>query len=142
MEQSTFEGWAEIELFGHAREAGYVTTKYFGPAALLHVQVPEIAARRETSTRPGYIDGRRYPAGTIAELQPIPPRERYIGFGSVYALNPCSEERVRRVVEEIGGRKIEIVYAPLEQLLPSAAVPQAEGYDDEFDPDDDDDHDC
>ncbi len=30
---SKFEGWAVVELFGHSREAGYVTTDYFGSGA-------------------------------------------------------------------------------------------------------------
>ena len=37
-----FEGWAIVELFGHQREIGYVTTRYFGTAGreIVILEVP------------------------------------------------------------------------------------------------------
>ena len=40
MEQNAeFSGWAKVELMGHNVLVGYVTTRYFGPAALLHDKI-------------------------------------------------------------------------------------------------------
>lgn len=40
--QSTIAGWMLIEMMGHQREIGNVTTEYFGNVAMLRVDVPEI----------------------------------------------------------------------------------------------------
>ncbi len=32
-ETSKFEGWAVVEMFGHSREVGYITTEYFDTKA-------------------------------------------------------------------------------------------------------------
>ena len=42
--QSRFEGWAIVEMFGHQREAGFVTTESFGPACLFRVDTPALPA--------------------------------------------------------------------------------------------------
>lgn len=71
--QNTFSGWAVIELFGHSTEVGMVTTEYFGTAAMWRVEVPAVNGN--------------------------PPRTRFVGPGAVYALNPCTEEAARRLLE-------------------------------------------
>lgn len=71
--QNAFSGWAVIELFGHSTEVGMVTTEYFGTAAMWRVEVPAVNGH--------------------------PSRTRFIGPGAVYALNPCSEEAARRMLE-------------------------------------------
>lgn len=40
--QATFEGWAVLEIFGHQRYAGYVTTQAFGQSVLFRVDVPPL----------------------------------------------------------------------------------------------------
>ena len=40
--QNTFEGWAIVELMGHRKEIGYVTTENFGAASLFRVDRPEL----------------------------------------------------------------------------------------------------
>jgi len=47
-----FEGWAIVEMFGHGREIGYVTTQYFGSACLFQIDVPELPERERTLRRP------------------------------------------------------------------------------------------
>ena len=36
VKQGTFSGWAIVEMMGHRREAGFVTTQAFGQAVLFH----------------------------------------------------------------------------------------------------------
>lgn len=110
-EQAKFEGWALIELYGHAREAGYVTTVYFGPAAMFRVDVPEIPARQETADRPRWLQGKLCPVGTVVEAEAIPGRTRYLGPGSIYAMNPASEETVRAAAARVE-RDVKIISMP------------------------------
>jgi hypothetical protein len=43
-QQAKFEGYALVEIMGHQRVAGFVTTEYFGNVAVFHVVMPEVAA--------------------------------------------------------------------------------------------------
>src|SRR5215467_13892732 len=48
---ATFEGWAILEIFGHQRYAGYVTTQTFGAASMFRLDVPALE-ERERTTKP------------------------------------------------------------------------------------------
>ena len=63
-QQSTFTGWAMLELMGHQREIGYVTTEYFGGAALFRVDVPELPEREFSLTAPEYVGADWMAAGS------------------------------------------------------------------------------
>lgn len=45
MENATFEGFAILELNGHNKEIGFVTTCNFGGPSLFRVDQPELPAR-------------------------------------------------------------------------------------------------
>jgi hypothetical protein len=138
-EQAKFEGWALIELFGHAREAGYVTTVYFGPAAMFRVDVPEIPARQEIADRPRWLDSKLCPIGTVVEAEAIPGRTRYVGPSAVYAMNPASEETVRAAAAKMVDRAVKIIAMPASaQLLPGEEVDMELGEDYEDNQDEDD----
>jgi hypothetical protein len=67
-EQSSFSGWAVVELFGHQREVGFVTTQAFGQAVMFRIDEPELDGDREYATeRPTYVDGRMAPTGTVVK---------------------------------------------------------------------------
>lgn len=51
-QQAKFEGWAVVEIMGHQKEIGYVTTQYFGPAGLFRVDRPELPEREFELRRP------------------------------------------------------------------------------------------
>lgn len=109
-EQNTFEGWAVVELFGHQREAGYVTTEAFGQAVLFRVDVPEVPEDGEhETTSPQYIDGKLVPAGSKVRRLGVNGRTRYLGPGAIYAINPCSEESARVAVMGNTQRPIEVI---------------------------------
>src|ERR1700687_4479556 len=96
MEQAKFEGWAMVEMMGHQREIGYVTTEYFGGAALFRVDVPEIPEREIELDRPEYIGGRMVPEGSKVKRESAPGRTRFISPSALYAMNPCTEEVARK----------------------------------------------
>lgn len=104
LKQGNFEGWAMVEMMGHQREVGYVTTEAFGGAVMFRVEVPEIPTRtikNETAERAyfpecGYLD-----PGQEASSGPVEARTRLISPASIYALNPCTEKAARVVLEKM-----------------------------------------
>lgn len=98
-EQAKFEGWAILEMMGHRSEIGYVTTEHFGAASLFRVDSPEFQEREFELTRPQYIDGQLAPIGSKVKREAIPAKSCLVGPGSIYALNPCTEETARKAIE-------------------------------------------
>jgi len=98
-EQSRFEGWAIVEMMGHRREIGYVTTEHYGAASLSRVDSPEFEEREFELDRPQYVDGRMVPAGSKVKRTAIPAKSCLVGPSSIYALNPCTEETARKAIE-------------------------------------------
>jgi hypothetical protein len=109
-QQAKFEGWAVVELFGHAKEAGYVTTQYFGDKAMFQIDVPGFPDREITLERPEWMevndrDTQLVPKGSKVMRQGTPARSRIISPGAVYAMNPSSEEFVRKILDRDVPRK-------------------------------------
>jgi hypothetical protein len=136
---ANFSGWALVELMGHQREAGYVTTQYFGDKAMFQIDVPEIPSRQETLTRPQWserdADG-LLPAGTVVEKAAIPGRTRLVNPSAVYALNPATEEAVRAAVASSERREIKVLSLPEGKQL-VAALPGEDDDQDDDEPDTD-----
>lgn len=79
-EQEGFEGWAIVELFGHKRMAGHVSSQVVAGGALVRIDVPETAADRQPATA-AYT--------------------KLVGIAAVYGITPVSEEVARRAAREI-----------------------------------------
>jgi hypothetical protein len=132
-QNSKFEGWAVVELFGHQKEFGFVTTQYFGGSAMFQIDVPELAEREVTLRAPGYVESSWTPAGTVVKRSAVPARSRLVGPSAVYSLNPCEEAVVRRMIDE-SSRAIAVVSLPDSKQLESGATERdddddMEGYD-------------
>jgi hypothetical protein len=112
MEPAQFEGWAIVELFGHQQEIGYVTTRYFGTACMFQVDVPSLPAREWTVTSPQYVNNDWQPEGTKVQKKEAPARSRLLGPGSIYALNPCTEQAAMLAIEKLSGREIVVLSVP------------------------------
>jgi hypothetical protein len=108
-ETSKFEGWAVVEMFGHSREVGYVTTDYFGAGALFRVEVPPLPEREVTLIRPEWIDSELAGAGSKIVRSAVEGRTRFIGPGAVYAMNPCSKDAAFAAIESMTRREVKIV---------------------------------
>jgi hypothetical protein len=115
-QQANFEGWAIVEMMGHQREIGYVTTEYFGGAALFRVDAPEIPERDAELNRPEYLivedSCRLCPRGTKVRRLAIPAKTRFVAPGALYALTPCTEETARKAIEEMVPRSPIVLHIP------------------------------
>jgi len=93
IKQTRFEGWALVEIMGHRRAAGHVTTEYIGQAAFLRIVTPEVPPTTYTVDCDRWIDCARVYEGTVMECS----REReeiLVGSASVYAITPIKEADV------------------------------------------------
>lgn len=121
-QQANFEGWAVVEMMGHRKEIGFVTTQAFGQAVLFRVDTPELPEREFTLTSPEYaeVDGGRSwcPAGTKVKRAASPARSCLVAPSSLYAMNPCTEEAARMAIERSFARPLILVEMPLKTALP------------------------
>lgn len=106
---SKFEGWAVVELFGHAREAGYVTTEYFGSGALFRIEVPPLPEREVTLIRPEWIENEMVGAGSKIVRSAVEGRTRFVGPSAIYAMNPCSQDAAFQALEAMTRRDVKVV---------------------------------
>lgn len=100
LRQSKFEGWAIVELMGHQREIGFVTTEAYGQAVLFRVDTPDLPEREFTLTGPLYVACEWCPAGSKVKRPATPAKSRLLSPGALYALNPCTELAAREALEE------------------------------------------
>ena len=135
-QQAHFEGWAVVEMMGHQREIGFVTTEYFGGAALFRVDTPEIAEREYELKRPDWIGSRHVPAGSKVKRAAIPAKSRFVAPGALYALTPCTEETARQAIEEMVPRNLILLEIkqgalPAPQAWETKAPDAEDGYEDD-----------
>lgn len=81
MENTTFDQWALVELFGHTRIAGRVSEQTIAGGALIRVDIPE------TKANPSFT--------------------RFFGISAIYSINPVTEEVARHMAESIAVKPID-----------------------------------
>ena len=124
--QSNFEGWAVVELFGHQREVGFVTTQCFGAAVLFRIDTPELAERDYVLTRPSYANtdspNPKYcPAGSKVRRQGVPARTKLVGPSAIYAMTPCTEATAMMAIERSIEAPVILLELAEQKALPSSA---------------------
>ena len=129
-QNSKFEGWAVVELFGHSREVGYVTTEYFGSGALFRVEVPPLPEREVTLIRPEWIESEMVGAGSKILRGAVEGRTRFVGPSAIYALNPCSKDAAFQALESMSRREIKVV-----ELVKAKQLATTMPGEDDYDPD-------
>src|SRR5690606_29140824 len=100
VEQAKFDGWAIVDVLGHQRYIGYVTTQAFGAAVLFRIDVPELVERERTTARPGYVGNDYVPAGTRVKEAAVPGYTKLVGAGSIYTITPCTKEAADAALEQ------------------------------------------
>jgi hypothetical protein len=117
IEQSKFEGWAIVEIFGHQRYAGFVTTENFGHAAMFRVDVPPLPERERTTKGYEYADGKSVPPGSTVKELAIPGYSKLFGVGAIYALTPCDQPTAEKALAAMQSRKLQLVKLSEERAL-------------------------
>lgn len=93
MEEKAFEeGWAIVELFGHAKIAGLCSEQLIAGTNMLRVDVPEMDGR------PGYT--------------------RMFGGGAIYSITPTDERTAMIAAAHIMARPVERWVVPEQFALP------------------------
>ena len=132
VKQSNFEGWAIVEMMGHRKEIGFVTTQAFGQAVLFRVDTPALEEREFVLRSPEYASpasgGSQQwcPAGTKVKRGAIPARSCLVAPASLYALNPCTEEAARTAIERNIARPLIILELPERKALEAVDNPDDE----------------
>ncbi len=119
-QQAKFDGWAIVDVLGHQRYVGYVTTEAYGQAVLFRIDVPALDARERVTKQPGYHGGRYLPAGTTVQEGAVEGYTKLIGAGSIYAISPCTKEAALTAVEDMQSRPLMNIALPPERALPES----------------------
>lgn len=135
-EQAKFEGWAVVEIMGHNKEIGFVTTQYFGGPALFRVDQPALPDREYELVRPQWIDDKLCDVGTKVQRQAIPGKTVYVGPPAIFRITPCSQETAMRGVEELIPAPIKILHLVEKKRIAAGQIPYEAELDDD-DPDND-----
>ena len=122
--QSEYSGWAILEIFGHQKYAGYVTTQTFGTAVLFRCDVPPLSEREKTTRSGCYLADRSYaPPGSTVKESETPGYSKLFGVGAIYSMTPCDEAAALRAVEELQPRALMLVSLPVGKALGAGALP-------------------
>ena len=119
--QTKFEGYALVEVMGHRRHAGFVTTVFIGTAAFLQVVNEEVPTTQYRLDQDAVVDAEYCYAGSLIESG-RERREILIGTGSIYAITPISAEQAERLAPP----KHKVLERAPRPLLGEGA-PEAEG---------------
>jgi hypothetical protein len=138
VKQSSFEGWAIVEMMGHRKEIGFVTTQAFGQAVLFRVDTPELPEREFTLESPEYAahNGSRErwcPAGTKVKRAASPARSCLVAPSSLYAINPCTEQAALTAIERSMRRPLIALELPEQAALPPAPDDEESDFEDDQD---------
>jgi hypothetical protein len=125
-EQAKFEGWAIVEMMGHRREVGFVTTENYGAASLFRIDTPGLEDREHVIERPTWIRTdagveREAPIGSKVKRPGFPPRSVLISPASIYAINPCDEATAKRAIERAIPRPLVLLSVPEGKQLSAAS---------------------
>ena len=85
MQNSDFNHWAVIEVFGHEKFAGEVSTAKVGDASMIMLEVPEV--ENGDVTLPGFV--------------------KYINHSSVFSITPVSEEYAIKMASQLAQHPVQ-----------------------------------
>jgi hypothetical protein len=122
IKQGNFEGWAVVEMMGHRQEIGFVTTEAYGGAVLFRVDTPELPEREYVLTKPEFTDSGYSPAGSKVKRSGMPARSCLVAPGSLYALNPCTQEAAIAAIDRSMTRRLILVELPAGALIEPPAL--------------------
>ena len=129
-ESAKFSGWAIVEIMGHSKEIGFVTTEYFGGPALFRIDQPSLAPRTHELTRAQWVNDKLCDIGTRVERGELPGKTTYVGPSAIFRLTPCTEETARRGVEELIPVPMKILHLVERKQINAGPSPAYDDFDD------------
>ncbi len=115
-QQSTFEGFAILEIFGHQKYAGYVKTEYYGGDAMFRCDVPPLMELEKVTRGGCYVEvegGRSWvPPGSTVKQPATEAYSKLFGIKAIYAMTPCDEKACLAAVAELQPRPLILVKLP------------------------------
>lgn len=103
--QANFNGWAIVEIMGHQRYAGKVSTETFGGTVLFRVDVPPLPEREATLGYSRQVNDVYMPQGSKVMFSEVQGYSKLFGAASIYCITPCSEEAAVAAVEQMSMRE-------------------------------------
>jgi len=133
-QQSQFEGWAILEIFGHQKYAGFVKTEYYGTACMFRCDVPPLEERQQVTRGGCYVetdaDSRSWvPPGSIVKKGVTQGYSKLFGVGAIYSMTPCDQDAALKAVEELQPRSLMLVSLPKGKALGAAPEAISRDYD-------------
>jgi hypothetical protein len=119
-QQARFEGWAVLEIFGHQRYAGYVTTEAYGQAVMFRIDVPPLEERERITRSYEWIDDRNVPPGSTVKEAAVPGYTKLFGVGAIYGITPCTQDAAVKAVAAMQPRKLQLISLGQERALGKA----------------------
>lgn len=107
--ESTYEGFAVIELMGHNTLAGYVSEQTIAGVAMLRVDVPAVGD--------------------------VPAYTKFVSGGAIYGITPTTQEIAERAAQRLRSRPVSEYVVPVPPARP-ALIDSTAGGDDEDEDDD------
>lgn len=126
-QQSHFEGFAILEIFGHQKYAGFVKTEYFGTACMFRCDIPPLPEREKVTQSGCYVDEapnlRQWvPPGSTVKTVATEGYSKLFGVGAIYAMTPCDEKAALAAVEKLQPRSLMLVKLPEGKALAAVTV--------------------
>jgi hypothetical protein len=132
-QQSSFEGFAILEIFGHQKYAGYVKTEYFGSECMLRLDIPPLQERERVTKGGCYVlehrDGQGNelrswvpPGSTVKEIA-TDGYSKMFGVKAIYSMTPCDEKACLAAVAELQPRPLMLVKLPEGKALTESTCP-------------------
>jgi hypothetical protein len=122
--EGKFEGWAIVELFGHQREVGYVTSQVFGTAILFRIDTPELPEREYSLERPEQVKHEGVylwaTVGSKVKRASVPAKTKLVGPSAIYAMTPTTEETARMAIERLIVPPLILLELAKAKMLPAA----------------------
>lgn len=138
-QQSRFEGWAKIEIFGRQQHIGFCRTETYGQATLFRIDTPELPERDYVLTEPAYTrftvsetrdvwESRWTPAGATVRKLARPGSTVLVGAGSIYRIIPCTEAAAMLAIDQTERAELKLISLPERNALGSGEVSMAEHF--------------
>lgn len=130
-QQSSFSGWAKVEVMGHQSHIGYVKTEAYGAAVLFRIDTPTLPEREYVLEEPAYVDGKWTGTGAKVLRAERQGCTVLVGAGSIYRIVPCSEAAALKAIDSDTRAELKLIEPPPVKAIAAAA-------DDPFSTDDSD----